>query len=167
MNKKVVFALAISLLIIAVIIAAIFLSNMTNATTTVYVDPDKVTESIGRDFTVNISISNVANLYGWECRLGWNTTVLDLVNVTEGSFLKKMGATFFSYRLNETFGHVVIDCTLLGNLAGANGDGVLASIRFHVKNEGTCELALFDTKFVDVSEEMITHTVNSGQFLGQ
>ena len=167
MNKKIVFALAFSLLVITVTFVAYFLSNMANATTTVYVDPDKVAESIGQDFTVNISISNVANLYAWECKLGWNATVLDLVNVTEGAFFKKMGSTFFNYGLNETFGHVVIDCTLLGNVAGANGSGVLASMQFHVKNEGTCELALFDTKFVDVSEQMITHTANSGQFSGQ
>ena len=164
MNKKIILTLASSLLIITGIIAAYLLTNMTNPGTTVYVTPDKVVRSIDGDFSVNISISNVANLYAWECKLGWNASVMDLVNVTEGSFLEKAGATFFDYRLNETFSHVVIDCTLLGNLAGVDGNGVLASIQLHVKNEGTCDLVLYDTKLVDASERMIAHAVNGGHF---
>jgi hypothetical protein len=164
MNKKVILTLASSLLIITGIIAAYLLTNMTNTGTTVYVDPDKVVRSIGQDFVVNISISNVANLYAWECKIEWNMTVLELVNVTEGTFLKKAGSTFFSSKLNETFGHVVIDCTLLGDSAGANGSGLLASIQFHVKNEGACDLVPYDAKFVDTSDQMIAHVVNRGRF---
>jgi hypothetical protein len=164
MNKKVILTLASSLLIITGIIAAYLLTNMTNTGTTVYVDPDKVVRSIGQDFIVNVSISNVANLYAWECKIEWNMTILELVNITEGTFLKKAGSTFFSSRLNETHGHVVIDCTLLGNSAGANGNGILASIQFHVKNEGVCDLAPRDTKLVDASDKMITHVANRGHF---
>jgi len=163
MNKKFTLSLVSSVLIIIVLVTAYFLMNMAK-TTTVYVDPDKVAGSAAQDFTVDVSISNVANLYAWECRFGWNATVLDLVNVTEGSFLKKMGATFFDYGLNETFGHMVIDCTLLGNVAGANGSGVLVSIRLNVKNKGTSQLALYDTKLLDAAEQMIVHTVNGGHF---
>jgi hypothetical protein len=164
MNKKIILTLALSLLIITGIIAAYLLANMTDTRTTVYVSPDKVVRSIDADFAVNISISNVANLYAWECKLGWNMTVLELVNVTEGAFLKKAGSTFFSSRLNETVGHVVIDCTLLGNSTGANGNGVLASIQFHVKNEGACDLVPYDAKFVDASDQMIAHVENRGHF---
>jgi hypothetical protein len=163
MNKKLILTLAFSLLIIIGITAAYVLMNMTK-TTTVYVDPDKVAGSIDRNFTISITISNVANLYAWECKLGWNNSILDLVNVTESSFLKQMGSTFFDYGLNETFGRVVIDCTLLGNVVGANGNGVLVSIQFHIKNAGTCDLSLYDTKLVDTSEGMIAHTVNGGHF---
>lgn len=166
MNKKIVLALVSSLLIIVVILAAFLLMNMSNSSTTVYVDPGIVYGSVGQNFTINISISNIANLYGWECRLGWNAAVLDLINVTEGSFLERTGSTFFDYSPNETLGNLVIDCTLLGNVTGANGNGVLASIQFYVKNEGACTLPLFDTKFVDFSEKLIAHTVNSGQFSG-
>jgi len=164
MSKKVILALASSLLIITGIIAAYLLMNMTSTGTTVYVDPDKVVRSIGQDFVVNISVSNIANLYAWECKIEWNTTVLELVNVTEGTFLKKAGSTFFSSRLNETFGHAVIDCTLLGNSAGANGNGALAAIQFHVKNEGACDLIPYDAKLVDASDHMIAHAVNRGHF---
>jgi hypothetical protein len=164
MNKKIILTLASSLLIITGIIAAYLLTNMTNTTTKVYVDPDKVVRSIGQDFIVNISISNVANLYAWEFKLGWNMTVLELVNVTEGNLPKKAGSTFFSSKVNETSSHVVIDCTLLGSSTGANGNGILASIQFHVKNKGVCDLAPYETKLVDAFDQMITHVVNGGRF---
>ncbi len=164
MNRRTVLTLVFSLLIITVFLTAYFLSKTTEARTTIYVDPDRVSESIGHYFIVNISISNVMDLYAWEIKLGWNSTVLGLVNVTEGLFLKETGLTFFSHKLNETFGHAVIDCTLLGNVAGVNGTGVLASTQFFVKSKGTCEIDLFDTKLVSVSERMITHTVNDGEF---
>jgi len=164
MNKKVILTLASLLLIITGIIAACLLMNTSNTGTTIYVDPDRVVRSIGQDFVVNISISNVANLYAWELKLGWNMTVLELVNVTEGTFLEKTGPTVFSSRLNETYDHVVIDCTLLGNSTGADGSGVLASIQFHVKNEGACDLVPYDGKFIDTSDKMIAHAVNTGRF---
>jgi len=164
MNKKVIVILASCVVISIGIISAYFITNMANAATRVYVDPDKVARSIGQDFTVNISISNVENLYAWECKLGWNMTILELVSVTEGTFLRNAGSTFFSSGLNETFGHVVIDCTLLGTVEGVSENGVLASIQFHVKNEGSCDLMLYDTKLVDASERIITHTVNGGYF---
>jgi hypothetical protein len=164
MNKKIVLTLAFSLLIILGLISTYLLMNMINTTTRVYVNPDRIIGSVNQDFTVNISIANVANLYAWECKLGWNTTILELLNVTEGSVLKETGDTFFSSRLNETFGHVVIDCTLLGDVLGASEDGVLASLQFHVKNKGSCELTLYDTQLVNASEQMITHTVNGGYF---
>lgn len=164
MNKKVILTLAFLMLIITGIIAAYLLMNMSNTRTTIYVDPDSVVRSVGQDFAVNISISNVASLYAWELKFSWNMTVLELVNVTEGTFLEKAGSTFFSSRLNETFGHVVIDCTLLGNSAGTNGNGVLASIQFHVKNEGACDLIPYDAKFVDASDQMTAHVVNTGHF---
>ncbi len=164
MNKKVIVILACCLVIGIGIISAYLITNMANAATRVYVDPDKVTGSIGQDVTVNISILNIKNLYAWECKFSWNMTILELANVTEGNFLKNAGSTFFTDTLNETFGHAVIDCTLLGNVEGVSENGVLASIQFHVKNEGSCELVLYDTKLIDASERIITHTVNDGYF---
>ena len=164
MNKKVILTLVSLLLIITAIVAAYLLMNMTNKGTTVFVDPDELVRSIGQDFVVNISISNVVNLYAWESKLGWNMTVLELVDVTEGVFLKKAGVTFFTSRLNETIGFIVIDCTLLGNSTGANGNGVLASIQFHVKNEGLCDLVPYDAKLVDASDQIIAPVINRGRF---
>jgi hypothetical protein len=161
MNRKIIIIISI-LIVIAIILAFLFI-NKTTSLATVYVDPQTTEKVVGQNFTVNISVSDIANLYGWEFKLGWNLTILDLVNVTEGAFLKSGRPTFFTYRLNVTGSYVLIDCTLLGNVTGASGNGVLASIEFHVKESGTCDLSLYDTKLEDPSEEMLTHTTNGGR----
>jgi len=66
----------------------------------VYVDPEVSVGAVGQNFTININISNVTDLYGWEFKLGWNTTTLDVVEVYEGPFLKNVGDTFFTYKVN-------------------------------------------------------------------
>jgi Cohesin domain len=163
MKKKIFLALVSVVLIIIVLVGVYFLVNTTPATT-VYAHPDEISAPVDQDFTFDIDISNVANLYAWECKFQWNTTVLNLVNVTEGSFLKNKGSTFFSYGLNETLGQVILDCTLLGEAAGVNGSGTLVSVKLHVDSQGTCELTLYDTKLVDTSEQVIAHAVVGGRF---
>ena len=130
----------------------------------VYVDPSAIERGVGQDFTVNINASDVKNLVGWQLRLGWNLTILTLMNVTEGTFLKSGGVTFFGYELNETFGYMLAYCTILHNVTGVNGTGVLASVEFQVKAQGSCDLDLQNTELVDASEEIVTHTTNDGHF---
>jgi len=161
MKRKIIIILSI-LIVTATILAFLFI-NKTNSMATVYVDPQTTEKVVGQDFTVNVSVSDVVNLYGWEFKLGWNFTILEFVNATEGTFLKSGGSTFFTYMLNVTGSYVLVDCTLLGNIAGAKGNGVLASIQFRVKESGVCDLDLYDTKLEDPSEEMLTHTTNGGR----
>ena len=132
--------------------------------TTVYVDPQTVEEAVGKNFTINVRVSNVANLYGWEFKLGWNATILGLVNVTEGPFLNSTGQTLFSYKLNETEYHIVVDCSHLSDIPGTSGSGVLATVQFHVNETGNCMLHLYDTDLLDPSGKDITHATSSGQF---
>jgi hypothetical protein len=55
---------------------------------TIRVVPEQMQAAMGQDFDVNITISDVKDLFGWEIKLKWNTTLLDVVDVTEGEFLK-------------------------------------------------------------------------------
>jgi hypothetical protein len=87
-----------------------------------------------------------------------------VVEVYEGPFLKSTGDTFFTYSVNTTAGYIILDCTLLGDLSGASGSGVLVSIQFNVKKSGSCSLQLSETVLVNSSEELIQHAVGSGQF---
>jgi hypothetical protein len=162
MNKKIVVFL--TTLIIVVIAVAFFLINKTTSGPMVYVDPSMIERGVGQDFTVNINASDIDNLVGWQFQLGWNLTILTLINVTEGAFLKSGGDTFFGYELNETLGYVLAYSSLLRNVTGVNGTGVLASIELHVKNQGSCNLDLHNTELVDASEQLITHTTNGGHF---
>jgi hypothetical protein len=76
--------------------------------------------------------------------------------------LKGGGQTFFTY--NETDSYVLVDCTLLGNLTGVSGDGVLASIQLHVQGQGSCDLLLGDVQLINSVQQTVSNTVNNGYF---
>ena len=106
----------------------------------------------GEIFTVNITIDNVnasQRLVGVQFRLGYNDTLLEVVNVAEGSFMKdprwNLYGTFCTYyiepeskRPNGTIiapPHVSVGVVLLPNASGVYqnfpyGDGTLATMTF-------------------------------------
>jgi hypothetical protein len=132
----------------------------------VFVNPQNSSAAVGQDFTVNINVSNVADLYGWEFKLGWNDTILHLQNVTEGSFLKNTGATFFTYKLNSTDPHIVVDCTKTVDVSEASGSGTLAIVTFRVQQLGSCDLNLYDAVLLNSFEQSMSCTAESGHFTG-
>jgi len=132
------------------------------SSTTVSVSPSTVTAFVGQNFTVNVTVSDVYDLYGWQFRLNWTAGLIDVVNVTEGSFLKLGGGTYFYWDVNATAGRMVADCTLLGNVPGVSGSGTLATITFNVKGAGESPLALWDVALLDSLEQSITCQVVDG-----
>jgi len=130
--------------------------------TVVYVYPESSEVSPGQNFHVQIRIQDVMDLYGWEFYFGWNTTILNLVDVEEGTFLKSGGDTFFTFKVNDTAGYLIADCTLLGDVSGVNGDGTLAIIELHAKTTGECVLDLYNTILVNSAEQSIPHTTVDG-----
>ncbi|MEM3014264.1 MAG: cohesin domain-containing protein [Candidatus Bathyarchaeia archaeon] len=135
-----------------------------STTATVYVNPEEIVGAVGLNFTINVDVSNVTDLYGWEFKLGWNITVLDVVEVYEGTFLKNVGDTFFAYKVNSTAGYIIADCTLLGMVQGASGNGTLATIKFYVKYGGDSVLDLFEVILIDSNEQIIPNTAIDGYY---
>jgi len=167
MKKKII--LIISLLaILTVAVTLVYMITKTPTSPTVlYVDPKTIGRTLGQDFIININISNVTDLYGWRFKLRWNATILDVVNVTEGAFLKNGGETYLvPPKINNTAGYIALDCTLLEDIPGIDGNGALATIQFHVKESGSCDLDLYDTLLLNSSLEPqpIAHTVSDGHF---
>jgi hypothetical protein len=126
------------------------------------VTPSTVTAKIGQSFMINITIADIVDLYGWEFKLKWNSSFLDAVYVVEGPFLRTSGDTFFTYKINNTAGYMLVDCTLLGNVLGVNGDGTLATVTFNVESSGECSLDLYDTMLVSSYETLISHQAIDG-----
>jgi hypothetical protein len=115
-----------------------------NPDATVFVDPKENSVEVGQTFAVNINIANVSGLLGFDLLLSYNATVLQLVSVQEGSFLKSVGPTFM---INlTTDGGVWLAATLYaaqGQLKSANGTGVLATATFKAMAEGESLLDLY------------------------
>jgi len=164
MVKKGHFSSFIKLAFLLVILFFIlgFMELPALAATIVYVSPPSSTVSLGQTLLIDIKISDVTDIYGWEFKLTWNPNLLDILDVTEGPFLKLGGSTFFAKKINNTAGYILVDCTLLGAVPGVSGSGTLATVQLYAETIGTSALDLYDTVLLNSLEQTIIHTVNDG-----
>ena len=124
---------------------------------TMWVNPASLTDP-SSPFTINIDISAVDDLYGWEFKLYYDKTILTISTVTLGPLLNNTAGTVNTWGIikdqtdnyNTTHGRVWVAQTILGNLPGATTDsGTLATLTFTVDGVGgTTSLDLVDTKLV-------------------
>lgn len=122
----------------------------------VFVFPSSQTVgAVGDSFTVNVSIADVANLYGYGFKLYYDSAVMNGTEVVQGSFLKGGGQTLwlmmsFTDHYNSTHGLVWADCSLTGTVPGVSGSGVLATIKFKSVNvAASCPLHLAEVALSD------------------
>ncbi len=165
MKRMSIVAIAATLLIIITLAAAFMLSRNT-PTAAVRVVPEHAQALVGQEISVNITVSDVKDLFGWEIKLKWNTTVLEARDISEGEFLKASNTTFFYPQLNNTAGYAVAVCTFVNDIQGVDGTGVLATLTFRVRASGSCYLDLYETMLLDSGEKRITHTVVEGKLTG-
>jgi hypothetical protein len=141
------------------------LPQKTEAMATLYVDPPTTITSIDDTFSINITVSDVTDLGGWEFKLYYLSSKLNGTNIIEGPFLKQGGYTYFAIvnfidTYNSTHGIAWVTCTLLGTDPGVNGNGTLATITFKAKQLGTSSLSLTDTWLSD--SQPISHKTLNG-----
>ena len=120
-------------------------------------------------FQVNITVTQITDLAGWDFKLYYPNWLLNASNIVEGPFLKMAGATDFlkfnftdSY--NATCGLIWAVCLLEGQGAGASGSGTLATITFEAVSGGNGTLHLADTDMVDsqMPPNHISHDTSDG-----
>ena len=143
-------------------VGEILSNSLTDPTAMISVNPSTIKAEVNQTFMINITISNVIDLYGWELKLGWNSTLLEAINVTEGTFLKSDKATLFVSKVNNTLGYMLLACSLIGDVPGVSGNGTLATVKFYVETWGESILSLYDTKLVNSLEQPITHATTDG-----
>ena len=124
-------------------------------------------ENISTFFPINITISNVTDLYGWEVKICYLKNIIRCINVTEGPFLRSSNETFWvppviNNEYNETHGMVHLACTLIRKVPGVSGSGTLATLVFHAVGSGNTTLHLFDTKLADSHTSSIPHETSDG-----
>jgi len=162
MNKKII--IAVPLIVVIATVAVYFFVTMTSSSSKLYVDPSSVSRDVGEVFTVHIDVSGVKDLFLWQFKLRWDPAILETLNVTEGSFLKRGGDTYFLQKINSTDGSALASCTLLGDIFGVDGDGDVAAVQFRVKGSGQCNLELFDTQLFDSYGYTISYSSINGSF---
>jgi hypothetical protein len=140
-----------------------------NNTTRVQLDPSTITISeIGKTFSLNATIANVTGLCAWDFKLYYRNSILSCIDATEGPFLRTGGDAVWADNIddsyNSTHGRVRFGCSLLGQVPGVNGSGVLATITFQAKGGGDTLLHFDDTQLYDCSEhpQLIEHEAIDG-----
>jgi hypothetical protein len=139
----------------------VFLREEQHGPVFVSVYPMPASGTVGGGFTVEVRIAGVVDLHGWQVTLRWNTALIDVVDVTEQSFLKSNGTTLFTQNYNNTAGNLTSSCTLLGERPGVSGSGTLLSVQFHAKSAGTGFLTLASTLSSSL-EQPIDHSTANG-----
>jgi len=107
--------------------------------------------NIAETFNVNVTISDVVNLYSWQAGLTFNPNVLEAFSFREGPFLRQGSTTIFiNGTIDNTAGVITyFACSLTGNALGVSGNGTLGTITFKVKYYGNSTLHLLDVILLD------------------
>lgn len=158
MLKKIL-ALAFALVMC---LATVTVASAPPLATVVYVDPPVNTGNPCQSFDINITVTDVVDLYSWAIKVGFDGNVLTVTSVTEGPLLKSVNPTFFIKKIYTHYADVA--CVTLGAIPGVSGSGTLMTITFHVKEVGDSSLDIYDDQLLDSTLTLIDHTTEDGYF---
>jgi len=137
-------------------------------TTTIFLEPDQLTVFKNDTFIVNVTLTDVVDLCGWQFDLYWNRTVLSCINTTIntppewGDFTLLFGPGLQA-NYNATHG-----CYSKAQARGDylepsfNGSMSLATLTFKAIHSGTTALTLGDTILGNSLALPIEHTALDG-----
>lgn len=113
------------------------------------VDPDHLAP--GENFTINVKISDAADLYSYEFFLDYAKDVLTATNIVLGDFFPTDSVV--RTEINDNAGYVWCNVTMpTGSTSGKGGNGTLARITFNVKARGESRLDLYSLTNANVSD---------------
>ena len=144
MERKAASGIMLTLLVISMLPWAIDIQPIkTESTAILSVDPPTSTALVGETFTINVTITDVSNLFGWQVLMHFDPNVLQVDNVTEGPFLGSTGnETVFLTNINNDEGYLVVGGVFMAPFPeeGVTGNGILTTIVFNAASYGTTTL---------------------------
>jgi hypothetical protein len=137
-----------------VLFASVFCSASWADTASLNVVPSATTVNVGDNFTVDVNVANVSDLFAYQFDLGFTQGVVELTGVQEGAFLATGGTTFFVQgTVDGTGANVAGNAdSLLGAIPGVNGSGTLVVFDFTALAPGSSNFAIpnnFDLFLLD------------------
>jgi len=146
---------SIAMLLLFASMVLMFVSKPVGAAelTTISLNPSTLeVPAPGANFTIDVNITDVANMQGYEFKLGFNTTLLNATGVTQGP-MNPLGTTLgpvdpdtfeWTPLQNVSDGFVWVIAVLpLGQ--AFTGNGTTMTINFTALSMGNSTLDLFDT----------------------
>jgi len=159
MNRKNVSSPFVSIILILAMLSFPFIEQVVSQeVTTVNVFPSKVEVRVGDSFSVSINVSYVEDLYGFEFKLSYNTTVLDTSNVTVPPPWPN-STTFI--QIVDPQGYVSVNSSLTSP-PGITGNSTLASINFRAKAVGDTVLNLDSINLINSTLDLISFIEHDG-----
>ncbi len=120
--------------------------------------------NVAQQFTIEIHITDGANVFGYEISITFDPTALSYVSVQNGEFLPgSIGPPTLPTRVEE--GKISFGATLLGAVSGVNGDGILATVMFEVIAVKTSTLGL-DVTLLDSDAQSLDMVTEDGAITG-
>ena len=111
---------------------------------------------VGAEFTVAVSITDVTALFGNEFSLAYDQAIVEVVDVTEGTFLSGVAPLTFFIHAAPAAGTVgFVANTILGGSPGATGAGTLADLHLRGVAPGVSPLTLSGVQLVDPLNTLI------------
>ena len=106
-------------------------------------------------FTLDISAETVFDMAGWQFDIAFDPAVLEVINVSEGDFLKTDGGTTFFQggSIDNANGKITGLSAIRLSDPGVSGTGLLLQVRFKAKSAGETELTLHNFQFGDITGE--------------
>jgi hypothetical protein len=120
-----------------------------------------VAKEIGQVFDVAINVGDAHDLCAAKFTVTYNSSLLDVEQVTQGTFFPQQPNSNFGFEKNRTLGFVNVDISLRDVRNPLSGDGTLVYVRFKVVYgpEGfvNCPLNFEQTSLLDRASVQIEH----------
>jgi hypothetical protein len=156
-----------------IVIRSVFVSH--TGGTYIFIDPLESSLSVGQTLTLKVRVAYVVNLYAWQVKIYYDSSILSFLNATYPSNHVFEGKPFFSvdpYNSSDQGGaYIMFFACLAGSQSGFSGSGTLCQISFTAVKNGVSELLFSkplgwdsgDTWLVDPSLTDISFTVFDGR----
>ena len=121
---------------------------------------------VGDIFEIDVYIDSfVVNLMGWDLIVEYDESILDVVDVEEGSLPKDSGHPTFFCWLNEDAddGTIEVNGSVLGKTV--DSPGVLVTITFEAIEVGSCALCFVESELRNNLNRSISHTTHCGDLM--
>ncbi|MEW6089104.1 MAG: secretin N-terminal domain-containing protein [bacterium] len=103
----------------------------------IYINPQTKDAKINEEFSLEIMVNNISDLFAVPFYITYNPKVLQFVSAKEGSFLGQDGnTTTFLFSNDVNRGRVIVGLTRLGQVKGVSGSGLLMSVNFKASGTG-------------------------------
>lgn len=142
MSKRSVYGIILTLLLTNMLTFAFNIQLVKALSTTLSVTPTYTVVGVGKTFVINITVTDVVDLFAWQIKLFFNSTVLNSTDAWYPSDHVFAGKTFIEIvpSINNEEGFVMYGSSLLGLQPGFSGSGTLCQIEFRFTKSGSSSL---------------------------